>query len=100
MSRPPEVILAESARLTRKQREFRAAVTLALKFSLPLPVWLNHRYSVRPSEKDKPVQCRGQERWYSYFQVVRRGVNPRTRGRWIRMVSGGTMSNSGGRSVP
>ena len=100
MSRPPEVILAESAELTPEQREFRAGGNLLLKYSLPLQVWLNHRYSARPSEKDKPVQRRGRERWYSYLQVVRRGVNPRSKGRWIRMVAGGTMSNTGGRSVP
>jgi len=92
MSRPPEVLLAESAYLTPNQQRFRANGAPALRYSLPRSVWLNHNYSVLPAEKRIPIARRGQEPWYSYHQVVRRGVNPRGR-RWIRIESGGTMSN-------
>lgn len=90
MTRPPEIVLAETATLTDVQRAFRLAARRQLDFALPLDMWLDHRYSVLPSQRRRPRACRGPERWYDYMQVVKRAVNPRTKRRVV-VVNGGAM---------
>ena len=94
MNRPPQVVLAETAELTPSQLEFRRSRRPTLDFALPEGVWLDHRYSVRPAEKQRPVAKRGRERWFNHVQVVKRAVNPRVP-RKILILSGGTMSRFG-----
>lgn len=91
MSRLPELVLAETASLTPEQQAYRLAFGHHLNWALPLEVWLDHRYSVLPGERRKPVAVNGPERWYGFNQVVKRGVNPRSKRRVV-VVSGGSMS--------
>lgn len=91
MPRPAEILLAERTRLTLAQQAFRRAAKHRLDFALPLDIWFDHHYSVLPAQRAKPLASNGQEQWFGYEQVVRRGVNPRSRRR-IVLVSGGTMS--------
>lgn len=96
MTRPPEIVLAETATLTDVQRAFRLAARRRLDFALPLDLWLDHRYSVLPAQRRRPLACRGRERWYDYMQVVKRAVNPRTKRRVV-VVNGGAMGGVGSR---
>jgi hypothetical protein len=98
MNRPVVVLLAETAALTIEQQAFRATAPATLSFALPLSVWLDHRWSVRPLEKPKPVATRGSERWWSFMQVVARAVNPRSKRR-VTVVSGGSMSVVGKKTL-
>jgi hypothetical protein len=99
MSRPPEIILAETAALTPAQQKFRRSKKGRLDFALPLDIWLDHRYSARPAERAKPVAINRGERWYTAMQVVKRAVDPRSKRR-IVVVNGGSMSNTGRRLRP
>jgi hypothetical protein len=90
--RPQEIILAETATLSPAQLAWRRGARGRLDFALPISLWHDNRYSVLP--RSRPVSTRGGERWYTYMQVAKRAVNPRTRRRIIE-VSGGSMSNIG-----
>lgn len=92
--RPPAAALAEQAPLGRAQRKFRAATRGRLAFALPRSVWLDHGFSVLPG--GKPVAVRGGEAWFSWLEVVARGVDPRVRRR-VSVVNGGAMANLGRR---
>ena len=91
MSRPPEIALSQTASLTPEQQAFSRAAKRRLDFALPLDVWRDYQYSVLPSQRAKPVARSGTEQWYDYAQVVKRGVNPRSRRRVV-VVTGGSMA--------
>lgn len=76
------------------QQAFRRAAKGRLDFALPRDVWLDHRYSVLPAQRSNPVGTRGAEQWYSYMQVAKRAVNPRSKRRVV-VLTGGSMSNTG-----
>lgn len=84
-------MLAETALLTAAQQKFRRAAKSRLNHALPVEVWLDHKYSVLPGERGRPVATHRSERWYSYAQVVLRGVNPRSRRRVV-ILNGGSMA--------
>lgn len=94
MIRHPAAILAKNAIMSPGQRVFRAASPAILTFALPLAVWLDHHWSVLPSQKSNPVADQRGERWFDFLQVVQRGVNPRSKRR-VTMVGGGIMSKVG-----
>lgn len=96
MHRPPEVVVAVQAALPNAQLAFRLAAKGRLDFALPLSVWMDHQYSVPAQERPKPIAARGHERWYTFMQVVRRAVNPRSKRR-VTVLSGGSMSGMSGR---
>ena len=91
MSRPPEIVLAETVPLTPRQQAFWLSSKGYLDFALPLDLWLDHRYSVAPTQRGRPLAEDGRERWYGYAQVVERGVNPRSR-RHVPIVTAASMS--------
>ena len=93
MFRPPEIVLAETAFLTPAQQAFRHAARRSLDLALPQAIWLDHHYAVLPVQRNKPIARSTQESWYDFTQVVKRGVNPRSRRRVV-IFSGGSMSGA------
>lgn len=88
MTRPAAAVLAETAPLSPTRRKVREDAGGRLDHALPRAVWLDHHYSVLPSERRRPVVVRGTDRWYHFTQVVRRAVNPRAKRRVVVRPSG------------